>query len=180
MAFRLNFGARKAAFHYPLGDAPRTAVLVPWFREPRQLALRRQQPVRVFAKGWTPDTALFSPAAIVGTREQLLNLIAIPSPADMHALIAVSRWGQPLLTASERERLWRAFHVPVFEQIIGATGRVLAAECEAHDGLHVAQSTVEQGTYSVDESPCPCGKKTARLSSATPAERVRSAAAYAR
>ena len=31
-----------------------------------------------------------------------------------------------------------AFRVPVFEQVIGKSGKLLAAECEAHDGLHVA------------------------------------------
>jgi hypothetical protein len=159
---------RKAAFRYPLGPAPRTAVLAPWFRSGAA--------VRVFPNGWDSSTAIYSPAAIAGTPEQLLHLTdAHPT----HALIALERPGDALLTAAERDQLWRTFRVPVFEQIVGEDGAVLAAECEAHDGLHVEVERDWQG-YSIEHACCACGVRTPRLSSPQPAERVRSAATYAR
>jgi hypothetical protein len=85
-----------------------------------------------------------------------------------------------LLSAAERERLWRAFRVPIFEQIIGPDGELLAAECEAHDGLHVEAAGFSWDAYRMERAPCGCGRKTPRLTSIQPAERLRSAAAYAR
>lgn len=167
----LNFWqSRKAAFQYPIGEAPRTAVLVPWFRTGRS--------VRSFP-GWTEDAAEFAPAAIAGTRAQLLALTAEP-PALTHALIAVAHPTDMLLTNADRDQLWHAFRVPVFEQLIGAKGELLATECEAHDGLHVETQGQDWTGYAIDEGLCACGLRTPRVSSPVPAERVRAAAVFAR
>ncbi|MEP6961801.1 MAG: hypothetical protein ABI995_06980 [Acidobacteriota bacterium] len=171
---------RKALFRYPIGSAPRTAILIPWFRQPSAWGLRSKDPVRVFAGGWTAEVAAFSPAALVGTREQLLSLIAGSSPTLTHASIVVSRLGELLLTTADRDRLWRAFRVPIFEQIVGPSGELLAAECEAHDGLHWQTLAMPQDHYAIDQTPCACGQRTPRVSSPVAAERVRSTAAYAR
>src|SRR6185295_6611881 len=131
MTFQLPWSKRKAVFQYPISPVPRTVVFVDWFDS---------SPLRVvqtFAEGWTPQAAAFAPAAVAGTREQLLAL-AEHAPRLTHALIVLVRAGEPLTTAAERDQLWRSFGVPMFEQIIGEDGRLLAAECEAHDGLHVA------------------------------------------
>ena len=42
------------------------------------------------------------------------------------------------LGEAERERLWRRFAVPIFEQLVDEQGRVFATECEAHEGVHVS------------------------------------------
>ena len=158
--------------------APRTAVLAACFRQPR---LRPNGPVRVFAQGWSEEVSAFAPAALAAPREQLLALAAADRPPTFtHAVIALENLGGPLLSALERERLWRAFRVPVFEQIVGAGGELLAAECEAHDGLHIETPGLAWNGYKLEMSPCGCGRKTPRLTPAEPAERVRSAAAYAR
>ena len=174
MLFAFLSGRRKAAFRYPVGPAPRTAVLGPWFREPRGAQLR------VFSSGWCVEAGKFAPAAIAATREQLLALAEGAAPALTHALIVIGRVGDPLLTAAERERLWRAFHVPMFEQIVGDRGEVLAAECEAHDGLHIEAPGITWTGYKVEDGLCACGRKTPRLTPAGSAERVRAAAVYAR
>jgi hypothetical protein len=168
---------RKAAFRYPLGEAPRTAILVPWFAEPR-FAFRSREAVRSFA-GWSEEVAKFAPAAIVGTRAQLLSL-AENAPTITHALIAVGSPTDMLLSVADRDRLWRAFRVPVFEQLIGSRGQRLAAECEAHDGLHIEVPNRDWTGYARDEGLCACGLRTPRVSSPVPAERIRSAAMYAR
>jgi len=97
-----------------------------------------------------------------------------------HAVIALESRGDPLLSMEERAWLWRAFRVPVFEQIIGPDGELLAAECEAHDGLHIEIPGLSWSGYQLEMSPCGCGRKTPRLQPGMPAERTRSVAAYAR
>ncbi len=41
------------------------------------------------------------------------------------------------MTPAERDKLWRAFHVPVYEVLFHPEVGVLASECEAHEGWHV-------------------------------------------
>ena len=73
-----------------------------------------------------------------------IGLSRSPTP-----LIVLTRSGSLLLTIEQRQRLWLAFRVPVFEQIIGKNGALLAAECEAHDGLHIESPKLESqgGNY---------------------------------
>jgi hypothetical protein len=154
---------------------------VDWFdTSPLRVAgLQAGNPVQTFAEGWTPAAAAFAPAALAGTREQLLCLASEP-PRLTHALIVLARPGEHLIAAAERDRLWRAFGVPIFEQIIAGDGRLLAAECEAHDGLHVAIAGRAWDGYFMETAGCPCGQKSPRLHAPDPVERERAAAAYAR
>jgi len=169
---------RKSVFRYPMEPAPRTAVLAACFRQPR---LRPNYPVRVFPQGWSEEVSAFAPAALAAPRQQLMRLAeAERRPVFTHAVIVLESPGDPLLSAVERERLWRAFRVPVFEQIIGPDGELLAAECEAHDGLHIETPGLAWEGYRLELAPCGCGRKTPRLTPSEPAERARSAAAYAR
>jgi hypothetical protein len=68
----------------------------------------------------------------------------------------------------------------VFEQIIGPNGELLAAECEAHDGLHIEVPGLRWDGYRVELAQCGCGRKTPRLTPVALAESVRGVAAYAR
>jgi len=178
MTFDILRLRRKSVFRYPMDPAPRTAVLAACFRQTR---LRPNYPVRVFPQGWSEEVSAFAPAAIAAPREQLLWLaVSSRPPALTHAAIALESPGDPLLSALEREQLWRAFRVPVFEQIIGPEGELLAAECEAHDGLHIAIPGRSWDGYRLEIGPCGCGRKTPRLTPVEVGERIRSAAAYAR
>lgn len=144
---------------YPVHPAPRTAVLVPWFHE----SVLTNRPVRVFPHGWSVDAAAFAPAAVAGTLEQLSALSRAGISSLTHAVIILSRPEQQRMTDADRESLWWAFRVPVFEQVIGKSGKLLAAECEAHDGLHVGSPDLSLHGESLDDSLCPCGRKTARI-----------------
>ena len=163
-------------FVYPISPVPRTAVLVPWFRSSRRLA----GPVRLFPDGWKPEAAAFAPAAVAGTVEQIRALAQVRISSLTHALIVLARPGGARLTENDRERLWQDFRLPVFEQIIGSSGDLLAAECEAHDGLHVESPDLPLGQETVDTSPCPCGRRTPRIAVARGADLDRRVAAYAR
>lgn len=118
---------------------------------------------RVFAGGWSAAAARYAPEAAAGTREQLLHVDAKLT----RAVVVLARPGDVLLTSSDRDVLWRRFRVPVFEQIIGREGVLLAAECEAHDGLHVEGAAGDwTSAYRMEISPCACGKKAPRLQAA--------------
>jgi hypothetical protein len=84
-------------------------------------------------------------------------------PELTHALIVLARPGDELLTAAQREKLWTAFRVPVFQQIVNGRGVLLAAECEAHDGLHIESAQVVAIGQSLDRAKCGCGRTTPRL-----------------
>jgi hypothetical protein len=188
-------------FVYPIPPAPRTAVLVPWFASGKlasgklasgkpssdkfsagrfRTGLLATAPIRMFRDGWGPEAAAFAPAALAGTFEQLCSLDRQCLPSLTHALIVLGRPGADRLTEADRDRLWDTFRVPVFEQIIGKSGELLAAECEAHDGLHVESSRLPLANDYLDASPCPCGRKSPRIGGMQGAALLRRVAAYAR
>jgi hypothetical protein len=124
--------------------------------------------VRVFGAsvvrdGWDAAAAAFAPNAIAATWPQLEALLPERIPSLTHALIVLARPGELLLTAEQRERLWKAFRVPVFQQVVTRSGVLLAAECEAHDGLHLESSNIVPIGLPLDRTPCGCGRKTPRL-----------------
>ena len=209
MTAKIIWKRRKAAFRYPLGATPRTAILVNWFDVPKSFAqksmasLRASQPlslqsppihsgdtrwVRIFASGWSSEVQEFAPEAIVATSAQLVELAQSPAGLGMgltHAVISVGRLGEALLTQSQRDLLWLAFQVPVFEQIIGPRGVLLAAECEAHNGLHdqtrlnagaAANNDMAWRGFTIDATPCACGQSSPRLH-VKPVLKVRAASA---
>ena len=86
----------------------------------------------------------------------------------------------PRLSEADRDILWDAFRVPVFEQVIGKSGKRLAAECEAHDGLHMESPALPLENEIVEDTPCPCGRKTPRIAVTKGVASERRIAAYAR
>jgi hypothetical protein len=144
---------RARQFVYPILPAPRVAVLIPGFRS--------KGCVRVFPDGWTDETAKFAPQSIAGRYEQIEALQGIATPT--HAVIVIRREWEPGVSSIDRERIWRAFRVPIFEQIVAEDGSLLAAECEAHDGLHIASRKFTVGDHEVERNRCGCGNKSPRL-----------------
>jgi hypothetical protein len=167
---RVIWTKRKASLRYPLQPAPRTAVLVPWFRS--------RDPIRVFAEGWNEDAQRFAPQAIAATLPQLEALAGVVPVS--HATIVLRREGEPRLAEAEREWLWQGFHVPAFEQIIRCDGTLFAAECEAHNGLHLESPKFSADDHEIDLQPCACGRTTPRLLSGERLEVLRHVATYAR
>jgi hypothetical protein len=155
---------------YPIPPVPRCAVLMRGFQS--------RFPVRVFSRGWTEEAAKFAPQAIAATLPQLEALAGVVHLT--HAVIVFRKDCEPRLKPDERERLWRAFRVPVFEQVIAPDGAVLAAECEAHSGLHIESPKLAVGDHEVDRSACGCGRTTPRLIDVERLHALRSVAAYAR
>jgi phenylacetate-coenzyme A ligase PaaK-like adenylate-forming protein len=112
------------------------------------------------------------------------------TPPLEYGLIAFAGLSRPLLTEADRDRLWKAFGVPVFVQFRGFLGELLAMECDCHDGLHVRNGAIWENRTEgrsellltsldnlrypalrlatriqglVDEAPCACGLHSPRL-----------------
>jgi phenylacetate-coenzyme A ligase PaaK-like adenylate-forming protein len=100
-----------------------------------------EEPMREFSAEeiWMVDE--FEPDALV------LPLAIARVLAEHSRKPVVSSWmavltslAAPPLSGEDRDLLWRAFGVPVFEQLRGWDGSVLARECEVHDGLHIDEN----------------------------------------
>ena len=132
----------------------------------------------MFREGWGEEALNFAPEAIAAPLGQLDQLVRTHIPSLRRAVIVLGRHGDPRLPEADRERLWQAFRVPIFEQIIGRDGKLLATECEAHQGIHVESERLAVNLQDLDPSPCACGRKTPRLmEAATREEPTRRAAA---
>jgi hypothetical protein len=97
--------------------------------------------------------------ALAGTFDELARAAARGAEAR-RAVYALTTEDAPL-SDGERDELWRLFQVPVYALLMERGGRVAGWECEAQNGLHIAQGE--------GESACACGRPGARL---TLAERL--------
>jgi hypothetical protein len=133
--------------------ALRIAVLTPEMSF-RQIQ-RRMRRARVIAAA---APVLRSLAEAVESRRVTLPPIAA-------AVVAFTGICHGELTALERDLFWRVFQVPVFEQLLAPDGRVMAMECDAHEGLHLldADAPLEGYCAVLDRTPCGCGNPQPRL-----------------
>jgi hypothetical protein len=91
------------------------------------------------------EISLFAPRVLAGTTSDLQAFAAgvfqnawdVPSLDT--AIFGLTNPGDAPLTTAQREQLWRAFHLPVYEVLFDDRG-VLASECEAHEGWHIRHS----------------------------------------
>jgi hypothetical protein len=141
-----------ANFVHPMDPTPRTVVLTPGFRETKL--------VRVFASGWDDRAARFQPTSVAGSVDQLRPLTRAGLRLE-HAVIVFTRGGEGELLHDDREFLWRAFGVPVYEQFLDDNNDLLATECEVHSGLHILSGCEGQA---MDSEKCGCGNLAPRLS----------------
>jgi hypothetical protein len=160
-ARRTDFYARRlkgiAAEAGTIEDTVRALPPVPlrMFLDNRERFTRRKtkaavafERVRTVPDGWRaklgfPAEAIAGPQAELAALAERVEEGAVLPARGARRIIAYTRVGERLLSPSVRERLWDAFELPVFEELRGFDGELLAAECEAHEGLHLeAQSAV--------------------------------------
>jgi len=151
MVIRIRRPPKGAHFIHPVDPAPRTAILAPGFRESRS--------ARVFPEGWTERARRFNPASVAGPLD-LLRRLARDTWSFDQAVVVFTYSGGTGLSPLDRERLWKAFGVPVFEQYLSPRNRLLATECDAHSGLHVVSGC--EG-FRLEHEVCPCGNPAPRL-----------------
>ena len=167
--------------HYPLGEAPRTAVVARAVDETRR--------VRCFPGFDAPGLPSFAPQSLAAPLDALRVALAEGPPPLRNAVIAFTGILEGPLTPEDGDRFWRRYQVPVFEQFLGFDGELLAWECEIHHGLHVREEAAhfescEQDRLVVSflanprlpllrldtglagrliKEPCPCGQTSPRL-----------------
>lgn len=119
----------------PLGSIGRTAMLADGFEE--------SELVRTFTCLTLEELEEYEPDSLAGPVWRLKNLAELSLAGRMRleslrgALLVFTGLKHGCLKSQDRDLLWRAFQVPVFEQFRGYSQELLAWECEAHDGLHI-------------------------------------------
>ncbi len=87
--------------------------------------------VNALAKGTCP--------VLSGTYEDLMRCAAKGVRAG-RAIYVLHNPESPFLTEYERDTIWEIFQVPAFGLLLDGDGRLVAYECEAHDGFHLVGS----------------------------------------
>jgi len=167
---------------YPLDPPPRIALFGPHLSSPG--------PLRHFQTLDWPEIQRFQPDTIAAPWSVFEQILAQRHqvPKLRRPFLVLSDLSTGLIDASARDALWDAFGLPLFEQWRGWDSELLAAECEAHEGLHVQLDQCnfhsQQGlllvssfaglvaqtnhfptgyTGHIDTSRCPCGSPLPRL-----------------
>ncbi len=120
--------------------------------------------------GYRPNLLVASPRQLRELARRV-RLGKIEAPSLTHAVIALTRLGEDWVRQDDRDLIWRALGVPVFERMVDAAGATLAVECEAHDGLHAVSEAASLLAVvsaaglaaALDDEPCGCGLTTPRL-----------------
>ena len=98
-------------------------------------------------------------ASLYGTFLELVR--AADAGAQVRRAIFVThRQDDPLLSEEDRDLLWDLFEVPVYAIVLDRHRRILAYECEIHNGLHV---TVKFPVAGDQGAICECGSHGAKL-----------------
>ena len=129
------------SFPYPITPCPSIAILPPYFA-PKQSAL-----------------------ATVSTIAAPIEVIRAIDPSvwtPEFPIVVFSCVGDPLLSDEDRDFVWEVFGVPVFEYLLDGHGRIIARECEAHEGMHFEHLPVSWKSEIIEED-CPCGVPGSRL-----------------
>jgi hypothetical protein len=165
---RLRLGARdkEPELCFPVRKKARIALLEAHFRRAsgiREFTLAEMQAMQA----WQPE-ALVAPLeiALMLADQKGRGLFHVPS-LNTVIVVLTSTEDSPLAD-HHRDLLWHAFGLPVFEQLRDAHGRVIARECEVHDGLHLAVEEALDFEGDLAMEPCACGLETPRLRSRVP------------
>ena len=150
------FGGSAAPFVYPSAGNPRVAVLMTGFRETKQ--------IRFFSRLDEDEAVRFEPEVLAGTSAQLREIaLRGLAPGVRNAVVAFTREGEAGLSEYDRNIFWDAFGVPAFQQYLGHDNRLIATECDAHDGLHLYGPLPQRDDWRLDDTPCGCGNARPRL-----------------
>ncbi len=171
---------RTEEFRYPIQPAPKVLVLVEGFRSHRNV---RVQPAAALEKlpRLAPKYALAAPLAA-------LRALALQGEPHQFPIVVFTGPRHGWLSGQDRDLIWNAFGVPLFEQLLGPDGGVIAEECQAHDGLHLREpvrgtAPVESTLIAaglgvrIEQRACDCGRPGPRLLAAAPVLAPRTASA---
>jgi phenylacetate-coenzyme A ligase PaaK-like adenylate-forming protein len=132
-------------------------------------------------EGYRPRVLIGRPAELQRLAEHvelgMLDLACVD-----HAIVVLTHYGAKPITDVLRVTLWQRFGVPIYELYLGPDNSLLASECAAHEGWHLEPGTQfgvlndelildSEGNFglrtgltgSLESTPCPCGRTSARL-----------------
>ncbi len=147
-----------AEYVSPLQPEPKTAILIPGFRESKR--------VRVFPGGWDEETAHYRPAVVGAPVEDLIRLARSWDERwerPRRALVAFSFEHGESPSETDKDELWDRFGVPLFEQCLNFRRELIAAECEAHEGLHLAPQFAGLEGWRLARVRCACGNPAPKV-----------------
>jgi hypothetical protein len=103
-------------------------------------------------------------AALSGTLAELRRAGAL-GVRPRQAVFVLNFLNGLFLRETERDGLWEMFLVPVYGLLLDSKGKVVGYECEAQNGLHLAEgASVPSGEHAVLETaPCACRRPGKRL-----------------
>jgi len=125
--------------HHPSGTSPRTALFQEGFEESETTRLFRPSEITRL-ESWGVES-LAGPLSLLVFLAHMADAGYLRVPVS-HSLVVFTGFAtgvEELLDDSVRDFLWRVFQVPLFEQYLAVDGRVAAWECEAREGLHLAE-----------------------------------------
>lgn len=142
--------------HYPLYPPPRVAVL--------GLELRGPRGVHCLPQWSAPDLKRLRPQALAGWWNDLAEVARhvlageLELPDLQYPILVFVRPEAAPLPARCHDRLWDWFGAPTLEQVRMPDGQLLAYECEARDGYHMAcPEAAERMALVRLRRPCACG-----------------------
>lgn len=105
--------------------------------------------VVAFPEECVSDLQSFKPQVLVAPAQALLAAARAIFAGDLSlesidvAIFVLIQIGDTPVPPPERDLIWRAFRVPVYELYVDSASNLLASECEAHDGWHVRSPNVQ-------------------------------------
>lgn len=145
---------------YPFAPLPRIAVF--------SLVVPQSRHVRVFRAGEWKAVERFRPQALAGWHSDMVLLgqlyrSGVLSLPELNApLVVFSHPECGPLTEAQHAHLWSLFGLPFFEQIRDSSGTLLAQECEARDGFHLATEAAAVLHREPVAETCSCGRPDPR------------------
>ena len=146
---------------FPLAITVRIALL--------DTRLRTDSNIRLFESQHLGGLQEYAPEAIVAPLDLALSLAdqktrgLFDLPSLNVAIVVITSVDDSPLAEHHRDLLWRAFGVPVFEQLRGSDGAIIARECEVHDGLHISAELAREFGEAITYDQCECGSEVPRL-----------------
>lgn len=180
-----------------------SAVKLPFPVHPKMRLAQLCHSAPAFAglKPFRPESVIdiqgYRPNMLLGTARDLQELAeqvelgTVDLASVDHAVIALTRCGQPPISDVTRVVLWQNFGVPVYEIFVGLDNSILGYECELHEGWHLAPkisfaelngelmlqapgvATLQTAVSGfVTNDKCPCGRAGSRLLNVEPVQRL--------
>ncbi len=184
----------KEILRFPLAASGRLAVIDVEFQPGVNMRIFEPRDFEALREYAPESLALPLSEALSIADYKMRGLLDLPSLRfAMVVLSSLDSRGDGPMADHHRDLLWKAFGIPVFEQLRDWSGTVIARECEVHDGLHFDSASVTAQAVSrelivatmpsgfsadLTTEQCDCGLETARLRNFRPvAAKFRTAAA---